>query len=100
MGLIRRVVADEGFTVHPDKTRVARSGGRQSVTGLVVNGDGAPRVPRKMRRKVRAAVHNAKQGKPLKGDETQSTIEGYIAYIAMTDRALADRLLTDLLGEE
>src|SRR5262249_4135347 len=55
LGLVRRIVEAEGFQVHPDKTRVARKGGRQQVTGLVVNGDGAPRVPRKLRRQLRAA---------------------------------------------
>jgi hypothetical protein len=95
IGLVKRVVADEGFAVHPEKTRVARSGGRQAVTGLIVNGDGTPRVPRKLRRQIRAAIHNVKQGKPLRDDETRSTIEGYIAYIAMTDRAQAKKLMAD-----
>ena len=94
-GLVKRVVADEGFAIHPDKTRVSRRGGRQTVTGLVVNGVQPPRVPRKLRRHIRAAIHNVKQGKPLQNDETRSTIEGYIAYIAMTDRELAAKLLAD-----
>jgi hypothetical protein len=96
MGLVKRVVADEGFTVHPDKTHVSRCGGRQSVTGLIVNGSGSPRAPRKLRRQIRAAVHNLNQGKPLREDETRSTIEGYIAYIAMTDQALAEKLSEQL----
>ena len=65
------------------------------MTGLIVNGDGTPRVPRKLRRQIRAAIHNVKQGKPLRDDETRSTIEGYIAYIAMTDRAQAQKLMAD-----
>lgn len=96
MGLVKRVVSDEGFTIHPDKTHVARKGGRQKITGLVVNGDMSPRVPRTLRRQIRAAIHNLKQGKPLKKGETRSTIEGYIAYIAMTDRALADKMWADM----
>ncbi|MGI9471751.1 MAG: reverse transcriptase family protein [Rubripirellula sp.] len=95
VGLCKRVVAEEGFTVHPDKTRVSRRGGRQTVTGLVVNGEGSPRVPRKVRRQIRAAIHNAGQGKPLRDDETRSTIEGYLAYIAMTDRPLAEKMLAE-----
>ena len=66
MGLVAKVVAAEGFRVNPEKTRVARSGGRQKVTGLVINGEGRPRVPRKLRRQLRAAIHNLKNGKPLK----------------------------------
>ncbi len=95
LGQVHQIVSDEGFRVHPDKTRVARKGGRQSVTGLVINGNEPPRAPRSMRRQIRAAIHNAKKGKPLKEGETRATIEGYIAYIAMTDRPLAEKLAAD-----
>ncbi|MEL6110790.1 MAG: reverse transcriptase family protein [Planctomycetota bacterium] len=96
IGLVKRVVADEGFTVHPDKTHVARRGGRQAVTGLIVNGNDPPRVPRALRRRIRAAVHNLQNGKPPHEDESRSTIEGYIAYIAMTDPELAGKLTAQL----
>ena len=96
MGLTKRIVADEGFAVHPQKTRVSRRGCRQTVTGLVVNDRSGPRVTRKLRRRVRAAIHNMKQGKPLKNDETPATILGYVAFIAMTDRALADKMLAEI----
>ena len=96
IGLIKRIVADEGFRVHPDKTRVIRSGGRQAVTGMIVNGSATPRVPRKMRRMIRAAIHNLSQGKPLKDDETVSTIEGYIAFVAMSNPGEAAQLSEQL----
>jgi len=96
MGLTKRTVHDEGFTVHPDKTRVARVGSRQKVTGLVVNGDASPRVPRKIRRQVRAAIHNLSQGKPLKEGETTNTLIGYAAYIHMTDPKLGSSMLDAL----
>src|SRR5205823_7816991 len=81
IGLVRRIVEDEGFAVHPDKTRLARSGGRQKITGLVVNGDLKPRVPRKLRRQMRAALHNLQVGKPLMEGETFARLAGYAAYI-------------------
>ena len=31
------IITDEGFTIHPDKTRAMRKNGRQEVTGIVVN---------------------------------------------------------------
>lgn len=92
MGLVKRVVADEGFRIHPDKTRVSRPGGRQTVTGLVVNGAATPRVPRSARRQLRAAIHNLNQGKPLHAGETTSTLAGHIAFVAMTNPAEARRL--------
>src|SRR5262249_44426350 len=96
LGLVRRVVEAEGFHIHPDKTRVHRHGGRQQVTGLVVNGEGKPRVPRKVRRQLRAAAHNLRQGKPLKEGETIPRLIGYAAYVYMTDRKLGAELLAAL----
>lgn len=34
---IKKILADEGFVVHPDKIRVMHQGARQEVTGIVVN---------------------------------------------------------------
>ena len=93
IGLVKRVVRAEGFEVHPDKTRVSRSGGRQSVTGLVVNGGHGPRVPRKLRRQLRAAAHNLARGKPLKPDESPARLAGYAAYVYATDAKLGAELL-------
>jgi hypothetical protein len=96
LGLVKRVVQAEGFRLHPDKTRVARSGGRQQVTGLVVNGAGAPRVPRKLRRQLRAAAHNLGNGKGLKDGETAARLTGYAAYVYMTDTKKGGELLAAL----
>ena len=96
LGGISLITAAEGFVVHPDKTRVHRSGGRQQVTGLVVNGKGGPRVTRDYKRAVRAAVHNLGHGKPLKEGETLSSLAGKVAYIYMTDRKLGKQLLAAL----
>ena len=100
MGLVRRVVESEGFAIHDDKTRVARSGGRQKITGLVVNGPQPPRVPRKLRRQLRAALHNLKNGKPLKEGESMERLEGFAAYVCMTDRKLGAKLLQGLREKE
>ena len=92
-GLVKRVVEAEGFSVQPDKTRVARSGGRQAVTGLVVNGADGPRVPRKLRRHLRAAAHNLDAGKPLKEGESRARLAGYAAYVCATHPVLGAKLL-------
>jgi RNA-directed DNA polymerase len=87
---VSAVVADEGFVVHPGKTRVMRSGGRQKVTGLVVNKapDGRPeaRVPRKVIRELRAALHNREHGKPGKGESLEQ-LQGMAAFVHMCDPA-------------
>jgi RNA-directed DNA polymerase len=104
---VERIVKAEGFDVHEKKTRVMRSGRRQKVTGLVVNGTGqagasaAPgaRVPRRVIRALRAAIHNRERGRPGKG-ESLAELRGMAAYVYMTDptkgRAFLDQL--DELG--
>lgn len=99
LGVVRRIVEDEGFTIHPDKTRVSRTGGCQRVTGLVVNGDLGPRVPRKLKRELRAAIHNLKKGKGLKEGETIERLTGYAAYIQMTDPELGLKFKNELAGQ-
>ncbi|MFV8755547.1 reverse transcriptase family protein [Nannocystaceae bacterium ST9] len=97
---VETIATAEGFVVHDKKTRVMRDGGRQKVTGLVVNAapEGVPaaRVPRKMLRELRAAIHNREQGKPGKEGETIDQLKGWAAYVFMCDatkgRALLDRL--------
>jgi retron-type reverse transcriptase len=96
LGTVRRIVEGEGFRIHPEKTRVARSGGRQKVTGLVVNGELPPRVPRKLKRQLRAAVYNLRNGKGLKEGETPERLIGYAAYVYMSDPKLGARYLEAL----
>ncbi len=93
LGLVRRVVSAEGFAINPDKTRAARSGGRQAVTGLVVNGTAGPRVPRTLRRQLRAAAHNLARNKPLKEGESVARLAGYAAYVHATDADLGAELM-------
>jgi len=98
MGTVKRITAEEGFEIKDEKTRVHRTGGRQSVTGLVVNGDGHPRTPRKLRRQLRSALHKLKTGKPLQEGETIARLQGYAAFVYMTDPVLGKKMLGDLLG--
>jgi hypothetical protein len=88
---VKSILEAEGFTLHPDKTRVLRKGTRQRVTGLVVNqapeGVPAARVPRDVVRRLRAAIHNREKGKPGREGETLEQLKGMAAFIHMTDAA-------------
>lgn len=96
LGTLKRILGDEGFELNLQKTRVIRTGDVQEVTGLVVNGDQAPRVSRQLKRQMRAAVHNLEQGKALPEGESLSRLRGYAAYIAMTDHKLGTSLFHQL----
>jgi RNA-directed DNA polymerase len=51
------IAGDEGFALNPAKTRVRPAGQRQLVTGVVVNE--RPGVPRELRERLRAVLHDA-----------------------------------------
>ena len=96
IGLVKKTVAAEGFHVNSKKTRVVRSGSCQKVTGLVVNDDLKPRCPRTIRRQLRAAIHNLKNGKPLKDGETIDSLRGMMAFVSMTQRELGKEMMLAL----
>ena len=96
LGSIGRIVKDEGFEVHGKKTWVARKGSKQSVTGLIVNEDLKPRVPRKLRRQIRAAIHNMKNGKALPEGESIHRLIGYASFIYMVQPELGSKYLNEL----
>ena len=54
---IREIIAEAGFAIRDDKSRIVGAGGRQIVAGLVVNAKGYP--PRRRRRRWRAMFHRA-----------------------------------------
>ncbi|MCE9668589.1 reverse transcriptase family protein [Myxococcus stipitatus] len=97
---VKDVVESEGFRLHPDKTRVARKGTRQRVTGLVVNQAGkdqpAARVPRDVVRRLRAAIHNRLKGKPGREGESLDQLKGMAAFVHMTDAARGRAFLQQL----
>lgn len=96
LGSLKRLLSEEGFALNSKKTRVIQQGAMQEVTGLIVNDDKPPRVSRELKRNMRAAIHNLKQGKALPAGESLSRLQGYAAYIAMTERELGLSMLREL----
>ena len=96
LGSVHKILREEGFTLNNDKTRVIRTGNQQSVTGMVVNGDGAPRVPRQIKRRLRAAIHNLEKGGTLRADETFDTLAGFAAWIASAEPELGHQYLGNI----
>jgi len=93
LGSVHKVLREEGFNLNNDKTRVIRMGNQHTVTGMVVNGEGVPRVPRKIKRMLRASLHNLASDQPLHDGETLETLSGYAAWIASAEPELGQRYL-------
>lgn len=116
--LARRIVAEEGFTVHEEKTRVMRPHQRQSVTGLVVNAGSAgvavseppthphthtpthphtaPRLSRDDLRRFRAFLHHCEtEGlaavSERLGRSALAHARGYLAFVQMVSPEQAER---------
>ena len=94
---MRHVIEDEGFALNPKKVRVQRKGGRQTVTGIVVNEPTKLGLPRTEVRRLRAILHAARtHGLQSQNRENhpdfRAHLAGKIAYLAMIDPARAKPL--------
>lgn len=96
LGAVKRIVEDECFEINVKKTWVSRKGGKQAITGIIVNGKNEPRVSRELKRKLRAITHNLKQGKDLHEGETIHQIIGYSSYVAMVEPKIGKNFIKEL----
>ena len=89
LGLSRRIITEEGFTVHPDKTTISRKSSRQTVTGVVVNDTLG--LSRQERRKLRAQLHRLSQQSEIDPKEL-ARLKGKLAYLHMLNPDQAQAL--------
>lgn len=95
---VNAICQQEGFIENASKRRLLRSGSRQTVTGLVVNERVS--VPRHVRRRFRAIVHNAKKhglASQARGVENfEAWLHGMAAYLAMVHPGPGARWLAEV----
>jgi len=96
---VHRIVADEGFEVHPDKVSVQRSGQRQRLAGLVVND--RPRLARADFDALRATLHDAAVRGPAAANrhgvaDFRAHLLGRVAWASYRDPARGRRLAAQL----
>lgn len=92
----RGIVAHEGLTVHPKKTKVLRRYARQEVTGLVVNRQLS--VPRKSLRNFRATLRQVELDGPAgkrwgHGPDVLQNLRGFAEFVRMVDPAKGEPLV-------
>lgn len=85
---VRSIIQDEGFILHPDKTKVMRSHQQQEVTGIVVNEK--PNLSRKKRKQLRATLFQIEKdglnGKHWQeSDDVLRSLIGFVNYYNMID---------------
>ncbi|KDM92811.1 reverse transcriptase family protein [Photobacterium galatheae] len=83
----KQIVTDEGFVVHPEKTRVIRRHQRQEVTGVVVNDRLS--VDRATLKRFRAVLQqvalDGPEGKTWGAGELFQSLAGYANFVAMVN---------------
>lgn len=86
---VRHIIAQEGFQIHPEKTRVLRRGRRQEVTGIVVNDK--VNVDRKTLKKFRALLYQIEKDGPKgkswgsSGGSVLGSALGFANYVLMVN---------------
>lgn len=88
--LVPRIVAEEGFAINAEKTRVMRQASRQTVAGVIVNKDMG--LSRKTRRVLRAAIHHERT-QPSGDVHRQRQLHGVLAYLYMLNPKQAQALM-------
>ena len=97
LGIAKRTLSQVGLELDPKKTNIYRRGRRQIVTGLVVNNTVS--VPRRLRRRIRAAVHKVELGQHPQWhgkDEHTAVLMGRLAFVASVNPAHAAKLKSRL----
>jgi len=80
--VVNRIVSEEGFVIHPDKTRLMGQGSRQTVTGVVVNQTLG--LSRQERRRLRAMAHQlSRQNDDERSGLLHAKFQGKVAYLSM-----------------
>jgi RNA-directed DNA polymerase len=107
----KEIMRDEGFEINESKMRILRSGGRQKVTGIVVNKK--PNIDKREIRKLRAVIYNcrhkdlykqlvkwAKKEKNANNAYTvsafTSSLLGKISFVRMVNPKAGKKLLEQL----
>lgn len=85
---VEKIVTEEGFIVHPQKTKVMRDGMRKEVTGIVVNEKTS--IPKKTMRKFDALLHHIEHDGPEgkfwgESDDVLTAALGFASFIKMVD---------------
>lgn len=95
-GVVPKIVAAEGLSVQPRKTRIMRAGSRQELAGVVVNA--RAQIPRAEYDDLRALLHNAarfgaaSQNRDGHAD-FRAHVYGRIAWVAQGSQHRRERLL-------
>ncbi|HZB46292.1 MAG TPA: reverse transcriptase family protein [Pyrinomonadaceae bacterium] len=85
---VKAIVEHEGFTVHPEKTRVLRRSRQQDVTGVVVNSK--PNVSKRELKRFRATLYQVEKDGPDgkswgRSPDVIASLQGFANFVYMVN---------------
>jgi hypothetical protein len=95
LAAVEEIAADEGYALNHGKTRIMRRGGRQRVTGLLVNDH--LNVAREHYDALKAILHNCRRNGPQAENRAGHSdfrrhLEGRVAWVETVNRRRGERL--------
>lgn len=88
LGIISKIIREEGFNINNEKTKFLRENNRQAITGIVIN-NGEIGVPKKWVKNLRAAVYNASKLKESGADipyTVRNEIKGMASWLSCVNK--------------
>ena len=97
MGLVSKIIGEEGLNINKKKTRFLRQNNRQCITGIVINNEEIG-VPRKWIKTLRAAIYNANKLK-CNGEiipaKTMNEISGMVSWVKSVNAERYSSIIKD-----
>lgn len=95
LAAVKRIAGDEGYALNDRKTRIMHRGGRQSVTGLVINEH--LNIPRTDYDALKATLFNCRRNGPNAENRTANPdfrrhLEGRVVWVENVNRRRGERL--------
>lgn len=100
LGLISKIIDEEGFKINKKKTRFLRENNCQSITGVVINNEEIG-VQKKWIKNFRAAIYNANRTKMEKGkipDKTINEIKGMAVWLKSVNEEKYKAIIESAFG--
>ena len=88
LGIISKIIREEGFNINNEKTKFLRENNRQAITGIVIN-NGEIGIPKKWVKNLRAAVYNASKLKDAGASipfDVKNEIKGMASWLSCVNR--------------
>lgn len=97
LGIINKIINEEGFEINYNKTKFLRQNNRQAITGIVINNNEIS-IPKKWIKTFRATIYNAKrvkeQGENISFD-TINKIKGMTSWVLFVNKEKYDKIAND-----